>query len=109
MSLQTNRSLGQLVQDIVSDVQEIIRSEFLLAKVETRQELSKATKSSAILVAGAVFSVYALGFLFLTIVYVLEMTAAARLAALIVAVGVAIVAMLLIFRGKKTDEGGSHP
>src|SRR5215469_307461 len=67
--MQSYRPIAEIIQDVIDDIQEIIRSEFRLAKAETRDELSKAAKSSGILAAGIVFGLYALGFLFLTTMF----------------------------------------
>lgn len=101
MGLHNNRSMTEVLQDIAGNVQEIIRSEFRLAKVETREEVSKLAKSSILLGAGLVLAVYAMGFLLLTIVYALETTLAPWLSALIVAVGVMLVAMVTVNLGRK--------
>jgi uncharacterized membrane protein YqjE len=101
MALQNNRSMTEVLQDIVGNVQEIIRSEVRLAKAETREEVSKAAKSSVLLGAGLVLAVYAVGFLLLTIVYALETTLTPWLSALIVAVGVMLVAMMAVAMGRK--------
>ena len=101
MALQNNRSLPEVIQDIVGNVQELIRSEFRLAKAETREEVSKAAKSSVMLGAGIVLAAYAVGFLLLTVMYALETTVAPWLAALIVAVGVMIIAMVAVSTGRK--------
>jgi uncharacterized membrane protein YqjE len=101
MTLQNNRSLAEVFQDIIGNVRELIRSEFRLAKAETREEISKAVKSSVVLGSGLVLAVFAIGFLLLTIMYALEITLAPWLAALIVAVGVMIVAMVAVGSGRK--------
>jgi uncharacterized membrane protein YqjE len=101
-NMTNNRSMTEVLQDIVSDVQEIVRSEVRLAQAEIREELSKAAKSSVLLIAGIVFALYAVGFLLLTIVYALETAALpAWLAALIVAAGVTLIAVLLLAVGRK--------
>ena len=41
------RSIGSLVNDIVGNVQEIIRSEVRLAKAEVTEELTKARRAMA--------------------------------------------------------------
>ena len=45
------RSIGSLVNDIVGNVQQIIRSEVRLAKAEVREELTKARRAMIWLVA----------------------------------------------------------
>ena len=101
MALQNNRSVAEVLQDIFGNVQELIRSEFRLAKAETREEVSKVAKFSVMLGAGFVLVVYAVGFLLLTIMYALETTLVPWLAALIVAVGVMMIAMAAVSIGRK--------
>jgi uncharacterized membrane protein YqjE len=81
------RSIGSLVNDIVGNVQEIIRSEVRLAKAEVTEELTKARRAVIWLVAGVVLATMALGFLLLTVVYVLAHFFQPWVAALIVALG----------------------
>ena len=81
------RSIGSLVNDIVGNVQEIIRSEVRLAKAEVTEELTKARRAMIWLVAGAVVATMAFGFLLLTVVYVLAHFFQPWVAALIVALG----------------------
>jgi uncharacterized membrane protein YqjE len=98
---QNNRSMTEVLQDIVANIQEIVRSEFRLAKTEISEQASKAAKSSAPLGGGIVLALYALGFILLSIVYALEIVVAAWLAALIVGVAVAVVAAILVSVGSK--------
>jgi uncharacterized membrane protein YqjE len=98
---QNNRSMTDVLHDIVANIQEIVRSEFRLAKTEISEETAKAAKSSAPLGGGIVLSLYAFGFILLAIVYALEMVVAAWLAALIVGAAVAVVAAILISVGRK--------
>ena len=42
----TEKSLGQLMGDVVSDVGTLVRQEIALAKVETKEELGKAGKAA---------------------------------------------------------------
>jgi len=81
------RSIGSLVNDIVGNVQEIIRSEVRLAKAEVTEELTKDRRAMIWLVAGVVLATMALGFLLLTAVYVLAHFFQPWVAALIVALG----------------------
>jgi tetrahydromethanopterin S-methyltransferase subunit C len=100
MAVQTERSFAELFQDIVVNVQEIIRSEFRLAKAEVREEADKARKSVSMLGAGVVIGLYALGFLLLAAVYGLETVVPSWLAALIVGAAIAIVATVLLSMGR---------
>ena len=82
------RTVSNVLQDIVGNVQEIVRSEVRLAKTEFREEAIKAKSSGVFFGAGALTGIYALGFLLLGVVYALSTvipnwaTAVGRLAAL---------------------------
>jgi uncharacterized membrane protein YqjE len=101
MALHNNRSVAEVLQDIVGNLQELIRSEFRLAKMEAGEEVSKAVKSGVVLGAGLVLAAYAVGFVLLTIKDALETTLAPWLAALLVGVGAMIVAMVTVSIGRK--------
>jgi uncharacterized membrane protein YqjE len=92
-------SFAELVQNIVADVQGLIRSEIRLAKTELKEEASTAGRASSLLVGGLVFAFYAVGFLLLTVVYALATAMPNWLAALIVGVVVAIVAGIMAMLG----------
>jgi uncharacterized membrane protein YqjE len=98
------RSFSQVLDNIVGDVQTIIRSEVRLAKVEIQEETVKAGKAAGMLGSGAVLALYAVGFLFLTGMFALELVVAAWLAALIVAVVIAIAAAILINIGRQRTK-----
>ena len=100
MTRQNERSLLEVLHDIVSNIQEIGRSEFRLAKSEIKEQVSKAAKPAATLAMGIVLAMYALGFMLLTIVYVLATLVSAWLAALLVTAVVAVVALVLVTGGK---------
>ena len=100
MAVQMERSFAELFQDIVANVQEIIRSEFRLAKAEVREEAAKAGRSVSMLGAGVVIGLYALGFLLLAAVYGLETVVPSWLAALIVGAAIATAATVLLSMGR---------
>jgi uncharacterized membrane protein YqjE len=95
------RSMSEVLQDIVANIQEIVRSEFRLAKVEIHEETTKAVRSSIPLVIGVLLSLYALGFIMLAVVHALSMVVDAWLAALIVGAGVLFISMILVSVGRK--------
>ncbi len=99
------RSFANIVEDIVSNFQDIVRSEVRLAKAEVREEAAKAGKAGRMLGAGAVLALYALGFLLLTCVYALELAVDPWLAALIVAVIVGAAGGVMIRGGVKKMQG----
>jgi nitrate/nitrite transporter NarK len=101
MTRLNERSMPGVLQDILRNIQEIGRSEFCLAKSEIKEQASKAAKPAAALAMGIVLAMYALGFMLLTIVYVLTTVIAAWLAALIVTAVVAVVAVVLVVTSKE--------
>jgi len=95
-----DRSATDVIKDIVGNVQEIIRSEVRLARVEIREEARKAFLAGRTLLIGAVLGLYALGFLLLCVVYGLSLVVAPWLAALIVGLALATVSGVLLMSGK---------
>ena len=85
MAYRGERSFSDVFQDIVGNVQNIIRSEVRLAKAEVKEEAGKALTAARILAAGAVLGLFAVGFLLLTLTRALETTMSPWLASLIVA------------------------
>jgi uncharacterized membrane protein YqjE len=96
-----DRSLSDVFQDIVRNVQEIVRSEVRLAKTELREEAIKARAPTLLLGAGAVTAILALLFLLLTIVYALALVMPNWEAALIVGGVLAVVASLMLAAGRR--------
>jgi uncharacterized membrane protein YqjE len=101
MSVRDVRSIPDVVRDILANLQEIVRSEFRLAKIEIREEVSKAAQASTSLGAGLMLTFYAIGFLLLAGVYALSIVVPAWLAALIVGIAVGVLALILVQQGKK--------
>ena len=101
MALQTDRSLPEVVQNIIGNIQEIIRSEVRLAKAELKEEAIDSAKAAGMLAAGAVLAFYALGFLLLGVTHLLALVMPLWLAAVIVFVAVGAIAGFLISAGKK--------
>jgi uncharacterized membrane protein YqjE len=98
---QTQRSVPELLQAIVGNLQEIIRSEFRLAKTELKEEAAKVAKPAATLGAGLVLGLYGLGFLLLASVYALSTIMPAWLAALLVGMVLAVVAAAMVTSSSK--------
>jgi len=100
MPNQTERTFSDVVQDIIDNLQSIVRAEFRLARTEIKEETAKAAKAAQVIAAGAVLGLYALGLFLLAIVRALETVAAPWLANLIVAVVVGLGALLAISIGR---------
>jgi uncharacterized membrane protein YqjE len=94
------RPFSELLQDIVANLQEIVRSEIRLAKTELSEETQKTIRAAAFLVAGGLLGLYALGFLLLSAVYALAIVLPDWLAPLLVALLVAVVAGALLMIGR---------
>jgi uncharacterized membrane protein YqjE len=101
MASTTERPITAILHDIVSDIQEIIRSEIRLAKVELGEQAGKAGKAAGMLAAGGIIGLYALGFLLLACVYALAIVLPSWAAALIVCVICASIAGALMVIGRK--------
>jgi uncharacterized membrane protein YqjE len=110
MAPQIHRSIPEVLQDIVDNLREIIRSEFRLAKAELKEEASRASKPVATFGMGLVFGFYGIGFLLLSLVYWLTTLMAVWLAALLIGAGLAIVAIALMSSsGKKLKRVNPTP
>jgi hypothetical protein len=94
------RSLPEVVQDMFRNVQEILRSEFQLAKTEVKEEAAEAATPILVMGVGVVLAVYGVGFLLLAAVYGLATIMTLWSAALLVGVVVAMIAVLLINVGR---------
>src|SRR2546426_11573044 len=89
------RGIADILKDTVSNVQDIIRSEILLAKIEIKEELSKAKAAGVMFGAAAGLAFFGIGFCLLCIVYVLSLVVPAWVAALIVGVALLLIGGIL--------------
>jgi uncharacterized membrane protein YqjE len=101
MTTQNGRSVPEVLQDIVGNIEEIIRSEFRLAKAEVKEEASQAAPPLKMMFVGAGIGFYALGFLLFTLVMGLATIVATWLAALIVGAVLGLIALVLITTASK--------
>jgi len=100
MAWQSERSVPDAVQAIVGNVQEIFRSEVRLAETELKEKAVEAGKATAMLGAGIVLGIYALGFLLLTIMLALAVAIPAWAAALCVCVLAGVIAAVCVGAGR---------
>lgn len=101
MAWQNERSVLEVLQDILGNFQDIIRSEFRLATAEIKEEAGRVSKPAGTLGAAIVLAIYALGFMLLTTVYALATVMPSWLAALLVSVSVGVLAIVLASLGTK--------
>jgi len=95
----TDRSVSDVLQDIIWNIQDIVRSEVRLAKTEVREEVSKARDASVLIGVGALSGTFSAFFLLFSIVYALSRVVPDWAAALIVAVAMAIATGVLLSKG----------
>jgi uncharacterized membrane protein YqjE len=95
----SDRSMSEVLKDIVGTVQKIVRGEARLAKAEVREEAAKAWKPVRLLLTGAIVGLFAAAYLLLGIVDALTLAIPAWAAAGSVGMAQAIAAAITISRG----------
>ena len=98
---QADRSLGELVGEMTSEISALMRQEVQLAKVEIKEEVGRAGKAGGMLGAGAFTGYFALLFASLALAWLLDQAMPIALAFFIVAVLYGIAAAILITRGRE--------
>jgi uncharacterized membrane protein YqjE len=93
------RSVSDVLQDILRNLQEMVRSEVRLAKVEIRDEVRRAVSSSIWIAAGVVGALSAWIFLLWTVAYSLATRMSMWASTLVVAVVMACIASVLVIGG----------
>ena len=93
------RSVSDVFQDILRNLQEMVRSEIRLAKVEILGEVKQAVSSAVWIAAGGVAAMGAWIFLLWTLPYALATLVSMWAATLIVALVMAAAAAALIVSG----------
>lgn len=96
-----DRSLGDIVGDIATDLSSMVRSELELAKTEAKQEVAKAGKGAGLLGGAAISGYFALLFLSLFAMYLLDNAMGLEWAALIVFAVWAVAAAVMAVLGRK--------
>lgn len=96
-----DRSLGDIVGKLTSDFSTLVRQEVELAKVELKEEATKAGKGAGMLGGAGVVGNLALVFASLTLMFLLDKVMDIALAALIVTLLWAVVAAVLAAKGRK--------
>ena len=94
-----DRTISNVLQDILRNLQEIVRSEVRLAKTEIRDEAAQAASSLLWIIAGAVGALCSWMFLSWTAAYALATFMSMWAATLVVAVVLASVASVLLAVG----------
>jgi Flp pilus assembly protein TadB len=101
MAADNNRSIADVLQDIVANVQTIIRSEVRLAKTEITEEATKASRAAGMLAGGAVAGLFTIWLLLLTILFALAIVIPMWSAALLLLIIMCVITAVLLSAGKK--------
>lgn len=78
------RSIGDVLKDIGASIQDIVRWELKLAKIELADSARRARSSSILLAGGGLLGIYGIGFLLLAVMFALAIVLPWWAAALIV-------------------------
>jgi hypothetical protein len=97
----STRSVSEIIQDILGNTREIIRSEIRLATVEVQQEARKAGKAAMMLAIGLVMALYGGALILLAVVYGLNLFLPPWLSAVLLGFLLAVYAYVLISTGLK--------
>jgi hypothetical protein len=95
------RSIPEILQDVLTNIQDIVRAEVRLAKAEVGEELNRARSGGLLIGVGAVAAIFCALFLLLACVYGLGLVMPNWAAALIVAAAVGVVAAVTLGLGLK--------
>lgn len=99
-----DRPLGELFSDMTSQVQALLRKEVELAKMETKDQMAKATKAGAMLAAAGMAGFFAALLLAFAAAWGLAEAIPTGLAFLAVGLLFAVMAGLLLTAGRKKLE-----
>jgi uncharacterized membrane protein YqjE len=95
-----DRSAADLVRDIITNVQEMVRSEVRLAKAEVREETQKTVAGAKKLGVGAVAGLFALAFVLWSVAMMLMRVMPDWAATLTVGVVLGIMAAVLLSKAR---------
>ena len=96
----SDRSIAQILQEIVSHMSEIIRSEIRLATTEIKRDLAERAKAAIYVVIAGVLILFGGGFALLGVVYAMATIWPAWLSAIAVGAVTGIVGAVLFFIGR---------
>ena len=97
--MEDARTISDVLQDILRNLQDMVRSEIRLARVEIRDEVGRTVSSGVWIAAGAISTVIAWIFLLWTLVYALATRMPLWAATLVVGGVMAAAAAVLLMVG----------
>jgi len=97
----SDRSISSVLRDIVGNVQDIVRSELRLAKIEFGEEITKAKAAGILLGLSAAAGFIAVFFALIAALFGLTLVMPNWAAALVIAVVLGVVALVMLSSGRK--------
>ena len=97
---RSERTMSEVLKDIVGNIQEMVRSEVRLARVELRTEIHQAAGAGKLMAAGAVMAAAGGAFLLVTLVLLLALVMPVWAATLVVGAVLGIAGMAVISKGR---------
>ena len=94
------RSMGEVLKDIITNVQEMIRSEIRLARVEMKDEMEHATAAGKLIGIGAGLALLGAAFMLVTVTLLLALFMPAWVATLIVGAVLGISGFVMLQKGR---------
>jgi uncharacterized membrane protein YqjE len=94
------RSMGDVLKDIITNVQEMIRSEIRLARVEMKDEMEHATAACKLIGIGAGLALLGAAFMLVTVTLLLALFMPAWVATLIVGAVLGISGFVMLQKGR---------
>ena len=94
------RPLVDVLKDIIGNVEEMMRSEVRLVRVELREEASEAARAGAIIAAGGAMGMLGLAFLLLCVTQLLYRVMPDWAATLLVGLTLSIIGAAFIAKGR---------
>jgi hypothetical protein len=95
------RSIPEILQDVLTNIQDIVRAEVRLAKAELGEDLNRARSGGLLIGVGAVAAIFSALFVLLACVYGLSLVMPNWAAALVVAAAVGAAAAVTLSLGVK--------
>ena len=93
------RSVAEVLADVVSNLQDLLRSEIYLRQAQAREELRAFRPAGTLITLGILGGLLSAFFLLFAIVAALSLVISVWLAALLVAIAMAVVCAVLLRRG----------
>ncbi len=105
----SERSIGDVLRDVIRDMQDIVRLEVRLAKAEIMAEAGQARTPSLLVLGGAATAMFATLFLLLGAMFALALVAPIWVAALVVSAVLAVAAGLTLAAGVRRFRSFQPP